>query len=77
MKWDEFVSLLSGISADSPLGRLVQIRLENDKDVLKHFTSSQHKIRNKWRTRQVKAVTTQNIDTFLEQMKQAFISMSK
>lgn len=77
MKWDEFVSLLSGISADSPLGRLVQIRLENDKDVLKHFTSSQHKIRNKWRTRQVKAVTTQDIDTFLEQMKQAFISMSK
>lgn len=77
MKWNEFASLLSGIGADSPLGRLVQIRLEDDKDVLKNFTSSQRKIRYKWRSRKAKAVTPEDTSAFLEQMKQAFMAMSK
>lgn len=77
MKWNEFASLLSGIGADSPLGRLVQIRLEDDKDVLKNFTSSQRKIRYKWRSRKAKAVTQEDTSAFLEQMKQAFMAMSK
>ncbi|MGN0501765.1 MAG: Gp15 family bacteriophage protein, partial [Ruminococcus sp.] len=48
MTWQEFRSLLSGLGPDTPLARTVQIRLEDDKDVLKHFTSAQHRIRNKW-----------------------------
>lgn len=43
MKWNEFASLLSGIGADSPLGRLVQIRLEDDKDVLKTLHQANEK----------------------------------
>lgn len=77
MKWAEFVSLLSGISSDSPLGRIVQIRLENDKDILKHFTSAQRRIRSQWRSKKAKAVTTEDTDKFLEQMKNAFIAMAK
>lgn len=75
MKWDEFCDLLSGISPESPLGRMVQIRLENDKDVLKHFTQSQRKIRSEWRNRHAKTVSAKDTADFLEQMKQAFISM--
>ena len=38
MKWDEFHDLLVGIGPDTPLGRMVSIRAEDDKDVLKHFS---------------------------------------
>lgn len=76
MKWDEFCDLLSGISPDSPLGRMVQIRLENDKDVLKHFTPTQRKIRSEWRSRQAKAISADDAAAAIEQIKQAFISMT-
>lgn len=36
---------------ETPLGQIVSIRSEEDKDMLKHFTKEQHKIRNDWRNR--------------------------
>ena len=41
MTWDEFRDLLVGISPETPLGRIVSIRAEEDKEVLKHFTKEQ------------------------------------
>lgn len=76
MRWDEFCALLSGLGPDTPLGRIVQIRAENDKDVLKHYTKDQHRIRNAWRKRQAKKVSEDDLDTFLESMKQALISLA-
>ena len=77
MKWDEFCSLLRGLSADSSLGRIVQIRAENDSERLKHFTSHQKKIRSDWRNRRAKQVTQQDSSIALEQFKQMFISAAK
>jgi len=77
MTWDEFCSLLSGLSEDSPLGRIVRIRSENDPKVLKHFTSHQRKIRYEWRTRSAKTVSTANRDEFLKQMLSAFKAMAE
>lgn len=77
MKWDEFCDLLSGLPPDSPLGRVVQIRLENDKKVLENFTPAQRKIRSEWRSRQAKTVSAEDTSAFIESMKQAFISMAK
>lgn len=48
MPWSEFSTLLSGIMPDTPLGKVVSIRSETDKDALKNFTKDQHKIRNEW-----------------------------
>ena len=45
MKWSEFRSLLVGIGPDTILGRIVAIRAEDDKDMLKNFTAEQRKIR--------------------------------
>ncbi len=75
MTWTEFRSLLSGLGPDTPLARTVQIRLENDKDVLKHFTSSQHRIRNKWRSRNVKNYTQDDMNIVLRELQEAFASM--
>lgn len=51
MTWSEFSTLLKGIMPETPLGQIVSIRSEEDKDMLKNFTKDQHKIRNEWRNR--------------------------
>lgn len=51
MSWNEFCTLLTGIMPETPLGQIVSIRSEENKDILKNFTKEQHKIRNEWRNR--------------------------
>lgn len=51
MSWSEFCTLLTGIMPETPLGQIVSIRSEEDKEMLKNFTKEQHKIRNDWRNR--------------------------
>ncbi|WP_243428914.1 Gp15 family bacteriophage protein [Clostridium botulinum] len=51
MTWLEFRSLLSGIMPKTPLGQIVSVRAEEDKDVLKNFSKDQNKIRNEWRNK--------------------------
>lgn len=76
MKWDEFRDLLSGLGPDTPLGRVVSIRAEEDEDILKHFTKEQHRIRNAWRQKKVKQVSQKELDSVLNELKNAFISMA-
>lgn len=76
MKWDEFRDLLCGLGPKTPLGCIVSIRGEDDKDTLKHFSKEQHRIRNEWRGKQAKNVSQEEMDNVLEQLKQAFISMA-
>ena len=45
MSWRECSDLLSCLSADSALGRVVAIRSETDGEVLKNFTKGQKEIR--------------------------------
>ena len=53
MSWDEFCTLLAGILPETPLGYVVSIRCENDREKLKNFTPEQRRIRHAWRTRNV------------------------
>ena len=76
MKWDEFKDLLIGIGPETPLGRIVSIRAEDDKEILERFTPEQHRIRNEWRTNRAKLVTPESMDDVLEQLKNAFISLA-
>lgn len=76
MKWAEFKSLLVGIAPDTALGRIVSIRAERDKDVLKRFSKEQRRIRNEWVLRRARGVAPQQTEAFLEQLEQTFISMA-
>lgn len=76
MKWDEFRALLVGISPESPLGRIVSIRAETDKDILKHFNPEQKRIHSEWQKRIARNRPVENTDWFLETMKNAFIAMA-
>lgn len=51
MTWGEFCTLLKGIMPKTPLGQIVSIRSEEDKDTLKNFTNDQKQIRNDWRNK--------------------------
>ncbi len=48
MLWDEFSTLLAGLNGETPLGHIVSIRSEKNKDRLKQFTPAERKIRNDW-----------------------------
>lgn len=76
MRWGEFAALLSGLSEDSPLGRIVRIRAENDPKILEHFTPNQHRIRNEWRRKTALKVSAKDRDEVLEMLKNTFISMA-
>lgn len=77
MKWDEFQSLLVGISPDTALGRVVSIRSETNRNNLKQFTKEQRRIRNEWLNRRAKNVKPESRDAFLEEIKKAFIAMAQ
>ena len=51
ISWSEVRMLISGLLPETPLGKVIQIRSENNKDVLKTFTPEMHKMRNDWRNR--------------------------
>lgn len=76
MKWDEFKALLTGMEPETPLGRIVAIRAEDDAEILKHFTKEQRRIRSEWRNKSAKKVTKEQMDVVLEQLKQGFIAMA-
>lgn len=77
MKWDEFRDLLVGIGPETPLGRVVAIRAENDREMLKQFSQEQHRIRNEWRNRQAKSMSRRKVADEMDYLKSAFISMAK
>lgn len=77
MKWAEFKSLLTGIAPDTALGRIVSIRAENDKNVLKHFSREQRQIRSEWRKRSAESMEPKRVEEFLEQLKQTFIDLAE
>lgn len=72
MPWDEFCSYLSGIMPDTPLGNIVQIRSEEDKEILKNFTPEQKRIRSEWRNRMAKNMDKKQVEDAIEMFKNMF-----
>lgn len=58
------------------MGRIVSIRSETDKNILKRFSKEQKRIRSEWMQKKAKKVTDTDMEQILEGFKQAFISMA-
>ncbi|RRR15879.1 hypothetical protein CVV73_25905, partial [Enterobacter hormaechei] len=56
----------------TPLGEVVSIRSEEDKDILKSFTPEQHRIRNEWRNRQVEDMTDEEKEYKIQELQEIF-----
>jgi len=74
MTWDEFSALLNGILPDSPLGKIVGIRAEEDKEVLKSFTADQKAERTRWRTGQATKIDEADMDKAMDNLEKMLAS---
>jgi hypothetical protein len=75
MSWREFSYLMNGLSAESPLGRIVTIRAEDDPEVLKEFTPEMRKIRADYRKKMANEKPQEEVEAAIESFKQAFLKM--
>lgn len=76
MKWREFAAYMAGLDGKTPLGRIVSIRAEDDREILKQFTPEQRRIRSEWRLRRAKKMPEADMNRVIEQFKNMFISMA-
>ncbi|WP_270576908.1 Gp15 family bacteriophage protein [Thomasclavelia ramosa] len=72
MSWDEFCSYLAGIMPDTPLGNIVQIRSEDDKNIIKNFSSAQKQIRSEWRNKIAKSMDKKEADDAINMFQNMF-----
>lgn len=56
----------------TPLGMIVQVRSEEDREILKYFTPEQHSIRNAWRSRHsaIQDLTEQEKEESVEKLQE-------
>ena len=48
MTWREFACLLTGLTGETPLGRVVRVRLERGADALRRLTPAERRMRAEW-----------------------------
>lgn len=72
MDYQEFSTLLHGILPNTPLGEIVQIRAEENPEVLKNFNDSQRKIRDDWRSHQINEMTEEEKQEQILQLQDIF-----
>ena len=79
MAWDEFCTLLSGISGDTPLGNAVRIRSEKDMKKVREFTPEQKQIWNAWRrkARPKSIAAKEEYEAAMKQFESVFLSLAK
>lgn len=76
MDWGEFCDLLNGLNESTPLVRVVQIRTETDKEVLKEFTPDQRRMNSEWQKRAAFRRSKEEVDQFIKSMQRVFQGMS-
>lgn len=76
MDYAEFCNLVSGLMPDTPLGNIIQIRSENDEEVLKNFTQEQKDIRWKYRNKIAKKISEEDFKNVIAEMQKTFREMA-
>ena len=75
VSWDEFKALIAGLSPETALGRVVAIRSETDKDIIKHYTKDQRRIYDDWRNREVKEMDEKTFEKEMAGLEKMFADM--
>ena len=76
MDWAELSSDISGLMGDTPLGNIVQIRSEDDRERLKNFTQDQKNIRWKYRMKMAQNVDQEEFKKVITDLQKAFKEMA-
>lgn len=77
VSWDEFKALLSGLGPETPLGRVVAIRSETDRDTIKHFSKDQKRIYDEWRKRGVETMSQETYEQAMRSFEDTFRDMCR
>lgn len=77
LSYSEWLQLVSGLMEDTPLGQIVLIRKESDKDRIKHFTRYEHSIRNEWRSFRAKQQNEASAEKSIAALEDMFRNMFK
>lgn len=75
VSWDEFKALVAGLSPETALGRVVAIRSETNKDIIKHFSKDQRRIYDDWRNREVKEMDERTFEKEMASLEKMFATM--
>lgn len=75
VSWDEFRALIAGLSPETALGRVVAIRSETDKDIIKHYTKDQRRIYDDWRKREAKEMDGKTFGKEMADLEKMFAAM--
>lgn len=76
MSWAELCSDISGLMGETPLGNIVQIRSEDDRERLKNFSQDQKDIRWKYRMKMAKNVNQEEFKKVIADLQKAFKEMA-
>ena len=76
MSWAELSSDISGLMGDTPLGNIVQIRSEDDRERLKNFTQDQKNIRWKYRMKMAQNVDQEEFKKVITDLQKVFKEMA-
>lgn len=76
MSWAELSSDISGLMGETPLGNIVQIRSEDDKERLKSFTQDKKNIRWKYRMKMAQNVDKEEFKKVIADLQKAFKEMA-
>ena len=68
--------MLSGLSADTPLGKIVSIRAETDPEIIKGFNREQKRIRSEYQKKLAKQKSQNEVNNALDDLKNAFIRLA-
>lgn len=61
LHYSDWSKMVSGLMDDTPLGRVVGVRCEIDKDIIKNYTPEQRAVRDEWSRFLASRVTTKEI----------------
>lgn len=67
---------MAGLDGKTPLGRMISIRAEEDREILKQFTPEQKRIRSEWRRKRAKKMSAKDTETAIESFRRMFIQLA-
>lgn len=76
MSWAELCSDISGLMSETPLGNIVQIRSEDDKERLKNFTQEQKNIRWEYRNKMAQKMDKEEFKKVIAEFQKMFKEMA-
>ena len=69
--------MIAGIDPETPLGRIVAIRAETDKNVIKNFNRDQKRIYDAWRNRKAETMRPETYDHEMKELEKMFADLCR